>query len=738
MYNIFADMPLLFARNLGINKFMRFRLIQLEYFSRSFMKIWHQLPLVRLIIPFISGILTAIYNPCQIENFSLIIIPYILIIGFIVLVPSFRISYRKSWIFGLAITVLLFGLGYQLTISKTQKYSRDHFSNFLTGQSNVHARLAASPIEKAKSLKVIIEIIEVKVFEQWIPTTGKAMAYIYKDERSLKLKYGDEVFINSGFRGIDGPQNPGEFDYKSFLMFHNITEVSYIKSEEWKETGINSGNGFLTSCYMIRDNLLQILREKNVMGDEYAVGAALLLGYSDMLDPEIISAYSETGALHILSVSGLHVAIVYMIFNSLLFFLDKFKKGPFIKAIFLITALWMYAALTGLSPSVLRAATMFTFIIIAKTFDFHTNIYNTLAASAFLLLSIDPFLIMEVGFQLSYIAVAGIVYIQPIIFNKFEPSGWLMHQAWGITTVSIAAQIATFPLGLHYFHQFPNYFLISNFIVIPVSTLIIYLGIALFAFSKISFIAIWLGVGFSWMVWLLNHTVQMIEKWPHALIQGISISVFETLLIYIIVLGLLYYFTKKAGSYLITSLLALILFLCLQIKEQYFQNNQKKLIVYNIRNVSAIDFIQNRSNTLLTNPEFGNNQNALSFSVKQNWYELGIKYSKIIYENYESPYLFVRNNFILFNRKKIIIWQDLLNAENPDLPLVNRMKVDYLIISKNPKTSIGDILKIFAPEKIIFDSSNSEHYFKKCELACREFNQDFYSVTRDGAFIADL
>lgn len=702
------------------------------------MKIWHQLPLVRLIIPFITGILTAIYFPYQIENFSLIIIPYILIIGFIVLVPSFRISYRKSWIFGLAITILLFALSYQLTIYKTSRFFPDHFSIYLKENAVVHARLSAPPIEKEKSIKIVVEVLEVKPFSQWMKSSGKAMVYISKDDRSKKLRYGEEIFLNSNFIEIPDTKNPGEFNYRNFLSFHNIYQQTYAKAEDWFALSLNSGNFLLSFCYNFRNSLLDILKDKKVTGDEYAVGAALLLGYSDMLEPDLISAYSSTGALHVLSVSGLHVAIVYVVFNWLLFFLDKIKNGNIIKAILLIILLWLYAALTGLSPSVLRAATMFSFIVIAKTFDRHTNIYNTLAASAFLLLCINPFLIMEVGFQLSYIAVIGIVYIQPKIYNWFEPSNWILDQIWTITAVSIAAQIATFPLGLHYFHQFPNYFLLSNFIVIPVSTIIIYIGIALFLLAKISFLAAYLALGFSWFVWLLNESVKMIEKWPYSLLQGISITVFETWLIYGMTILFFYYFSMRKNKYLISGLVFLMLVLCFQVKEQYAEQHQKKIVIYNIRNVSAIDFIESKNNTLLTDSTFAQNESGLLFHVKHNWWNLGINKSRIITGNYNSDQLLINKNAVSFIEKRIVVLNDSFKVKPSNKETGGRIALDYLIISKNKDINIESVLKIFKPAQIIFDSSNTAYTLKKLKKECIALHQEFYSVSDSGAFINDI
>ncbi len=696
------------------------------------MNIWKQAPLVRLIIPFLAGILTAIYFPFQGEYFLPVIVAFAIIIASIVLIPKLNVSYRKSWWFGGLVSFTLFAAGCQLTILKTEKFRTDHFFRLTDGSAYVHARVAKSCVEKERSVKTVLEITEVKQGSQWHKTSGKAMVYFKKNENALRLKYGDQLLLKTNFTDVSPPQNPAEFDYKKYLEYNNIYQQAYVASNSWTSTGINSGNTILSYCISLREKLLNTLSSNNIKGDEYAVGAALLLGYSDKLDAEIISAYAGTGALHVLSVSGLHVAIVYAVFNWLLFFLDKFKRGNIIKAAFLLLLLWFYSALTGLSPSVLRAATMFSFIVIAKSFNRHTNIYNTLAASAFLLLLFDPYLIMNVGFQLSYIAVIGIVYIQPKIYNRFEFNRWLPDQIWLITTVSIAAQIATFPLGLYYFHQFPNYFLLSNFIVIPLSTLIIYLGIALFSFSGIAAVTGFLAVIFSYSVWLLNSSVKLIEQWPYALLSGISISALETWIIYGTIILSLYYFAKPKFQYLMYLSGALILLLCLQIKEQQDQYHQKKLIVYNIPKTKAIDFIDAKNNLLYTDSAFTKNESQLLFHIKHNWWELGIDENQIVSKNIRSAALNIQDNFIQFYDKRIIV----INNEN--YRIAQPVNTDYIIISKDPKIKMKDILKYCAAKKIIFDSSNSIYKLKKWKEECIALHQPYYAVADSGAFVVDL
>lgn len=699
------------------------------------MKVWNQAPLVRLLIPFLLGILFAVYLPFHFSNILFYAAIVFCIIAGIVLIPKFNISYRKSFWFGLLISISLFIFAYQLTIYKTQKFSASHFSNNCSGNSIVYARLADSYIEKEKSLKTIIEVLAIKEDNGWKKCTGKALVYIKTDSLALDLKYGDEFLMSVDFKEVSAPQNPGEFNYKRFLSFHNIYHQAYVKNNEWKSINQNSGNPILKYSIGLRNNLLEILKQNKLTGDELSVGAALLLGYTDKLDADIISAYSSTGALHVLSVSGLHVAIVYIVFSWLLVFLDKDKKGRIIKAVLLILFLWFYAALTGLSPSVLRAATMFSFIIVAKAANKHTNIYNTLAASALFLLLINPYLIMEVGFQLSYLAVIGIVYIQPKIYEWFEFDNWFLDQIWMITAVSIAAQIATFPLGLHYFHQFPNYFLLSNLIVIPVSTLIIYIGIALFTLSTIPLFVKYLAIAFTWLIWFLNASVKWIESLPFSLLQGISISVLETWLLYGLIILFLFYLSNRKYNFLIYSLSFCVVILISQVIEQQIQFNQKKIVVYNVAKTTAIDFINSKQNILLTDSIFAKNDSRLLFHVKHNWWDLGMNKSQIVVDDFTNSDLFVKNNFVqFFDKRMFVLNKPIQFKENYS----QKINLDYLIVSSNTKMSMEEITDMFRVKKFIFDSSNSEYRIKQWKEECEELNQEYYSAMDSGALEINL
>lgn len=230
------------------------------------MKIWNLAPLVRLFIPFLTGIIAAVYFPFQFDCLFFLIIFLTLIISAIVLIPALSISYKRSYWFGVLLNATLFITAYQLSILKTEKFNADHFSKSMDSTSYVYVRLKEPYLEKENTLKVVMEILGVKKGNDWKPTSGKAMIYFQKDARSLQLNYGDELLLKANFVEVPKPQNPGEYDYKRFLAFHNICQQAYIKKNDWIYTGNNTANTFIKYCIDLRNSLLTILTTNHIKG----------------------------------------------------------------------------------------------------------------------------------------------------------------------------------------------------------------------------------------------------------------------------------------------------------------------------------------------------------------------------------------------------------------------------------------------------------------------------------------
>ncbi len=692
---------------------------------------WNSAPFFRLLLPFGTGILATIFFPLFPLNQLLVVVTFFTLIVSFFIISRFSRNYRISWLYGLLTSITLFFAGYQITVLKTEHFSNRHYLNYLEGTAFLHIRIISSGVEKEKSIKTIVECLSVSQNRKSISVSGKAMIYFQKNPQSLNLRSGDELIVKNKFYQLSKAKNPGEFDYQKFMYYKSIYRQAILKSTDWIHTGKNSCNYMMRISLNLRNKLLDIFKQANLEGDNFAVAAALLVGYTDKLDTDLLSAYSQTGALHVLSVSGLHVAIVFILFSRVLFFLNRFKYGILFKVLLLIFFLWFYALLSGLSPSVLRSAAMFSFIVFAKSLKKQSNIYNILSVSAFLLLLFNPYLLLDVGFQLSYLAVAGIVFIQPYAEQLKRTKSWLMSQIYDLISVSIAAQLATFPLSLYYFHQFPNYFLLSNLLVIPLSTVIMYLGIFLIAVSWNPVLLKYVSLLFSMLLSVLNKTIFYISQFPYAITNGIFISGGQMWWLYFILFTFFLFFIYKRLLFLKSFLIGSIVLMTSLILEQLKQMQQQKIIVYSIPGTSVIDFIYGYEHVIFVGGKAVKDPGTWQKKIKAVADELNLHTPLVIDKDVKAPFVCIKNGIIQFIDQKIVVVKECRKNRLPG----TKLQVDYIIMTGDADVAIAEIKKTYAVRCIVFDSSNSFKTVRKWEKECITLGQSYYSVPDSGAFV---
>lgn len=701
---------------------------------------FHKIPIVRLIIPFIIGIIFKIQFPFDFHYCNYIIISLFLLYLVLIKVKKLNSNYKIRWFYGIVVYLILFFVGVEVVKLQNKK--------FLTAKQDdkglVIATVVKQPEEKPKSIKLIVEVNSIRDKDIWINTNGEAIIYLQKDTLAKQLNVGNQIMFNTILSDIKNQGNPDEFDYKKYLAYHLISRQTYVNSDDWRLMTKDKGDKVVLYSAKLRNYLLSIYRKYGIKGKNFAVLSALTLGYKDKLDQQTKRSYSSSGAMHILAVSGLHVGIIYLIINYLLCFLNKKTITIIIKTFLIIIILWCYAFLTGLSPSVLRSTIMFSFIATGGTLKRPVNTYNTIAASAFLLLCINPFYIFDVGFQLSYLAVTGIVFFYKKIYSIFEFKSWFVDKVWSLTAVSISAQFSTFPIALFYFHKFPNYFLLTNMIVIPFATVLIYLAILLFVFSPFNSIALVIAKVLSFFVKTLNYSVSFIEKLPYSTINNIYIDDYQTILLYLIIILTTLFFIIRKSRYLQLALVSVIVFLSVNIYQSYNLSKQKKFIVYNIRNISAYNFIKGNNNVLIANIDDSSYENNVKYQVKNNWLKLGLKNENIVnidnsdkskFDNFRHNNFFYKNKFIDFMGKRFLIVNKNIYKS---LNIKKKINLDYLILSNNVNMSINDIVSTFNVNQIIIDSSNSVWKKEIWEKDSNLYNIKCYSVADLGAYQADL
>ncbi len=698
---------------------------------------WKQYPFIRLFLPFCLGIVTAINYPSS--NFSFYWIALLFIVTIVILILSNKwISYQYRWLPGVLIMLFLFFSGFTLCCIHNEYHHSTHFSKLISGKGLYTAGITEPPEIKDNSVKVVVQVKQGRASNMWVNCSGSMVLYLQKDSNACSLQYGDLLMIHADPNEIRPPQNPSEFNYKRYLAHKNIFHQSYLKQHQWQKVASGKGHMLKAFATSLRQKLLHIFEENNITGREYAVISAILLGQTDKIDPELIKAYSGSGAVHVLAVSGMHVGLIFISLSIALSFLDKVKHGKMIKALLILLAIWFYALLTGMSPSVIRATTMLSFIVIGKSLRRNADTLNILFASAFFILLFNPFLISSVGFQLSYLAVGGILLINEAITGIFTPDNFLLKKCWEISSVSISAQLITSPLSMLYFHQFPNYFLLTNVVVFIFAAVVMYAGIVVLLVSFIPYVSTISAQILVYLVYGMNQSISIIEGLPYSVSRGIQLNNLDAILLYLLIFALILLFFQKAKRFAFIAL-SMVLLLFTSFTYQSFQHlQQKKLIVYAIPKTSAYEFINGKYQIILSDSSLMKDDSKFGFHI-QNYHTLcGISTKSFItpYENYknETLHLNKQQNFIQFYNQRIAIVTGCRKNQSP----ARKLKLDYLILSGNAKTGIEDLLRVFEPGLIVFDASNAQWKTEKWEKECVKLQKAYYNVVKMGALVVEV
>ena len=742
---------------------------------RSF---WSSTPMLRLAFALIAGISFEIAID-GIFHFSpqIILVPTLLLLlsgAFIIAAANIKnvtLTYRLRILNGIALHTLIIAFGFLLTWFYTQKNYPTNFAHFLTGKNVLVVKITEPPVLRDKTVMVNTEVMEVNNATGHFATTGNIQLSFLKDSICQTLSYGDELLIRSRIDTTDGPKNPYEFNFKTYQAFHNIYNKSFVTSSDWAFVARNQGNGLLAAIYKLRDNFLKVLARYVTNKNDFGVASAIMLGYRDYINADIMRAYASSGAVHVLSVSGLHVSIMFFMLNFLLGWMDKRgRKMVFAKAGIIILFIWFYACLTGLSPPVLRSAMMFTLIQLGQVLLRNINTYNIVAASAVLLMLFNPFVITDVGFQLSYIAVFGIIYLQPKIAAIFSVTevdppvfkthgNWLyklfllfrydlkwlslkmLDLCWQLMAASLAAQIATLPLCFMYFYQFPNLFLLSNMVVIPLGNLLLFAGTGLFSVSHIPYLNDLAGWLFNFILVWLDRFIFWIDSLPFALTNAICVSAIEMVLLYLLIF-LLCWLTEQRRNRVVISALAIILLLCsISSFKKFEQHGQKEIVVYSVPKQKALAFISDRTIYYDIDTALYDNQSNMQFHIYHHWWQSGISNQLSLTDSIIlKPGLVSmglrQGKLILFEGKKVLLLDSLATADIYGTRI--KLKADLVILSGAPKVSIPILKRSIDFDEVVFDSSTKTSSRKRWKKDCSELNINYWDVNTDGAYIWNL
>ena len=671
-------------------------------------------PMIRVFILLATGILLAIYVGTSIQLFLFYMI--------LLLMWWFRrrsnSSMHKGYLEGIGFSILIMSFGIILVNLHDDHHHEDYFSRFLDQSSFFEIRLLETPDLRRTSRKAEVEVIGLWNGVERIDLKGKAIVYI-DSGTEIELESFKTYLIPDKFKEVAAPYNPHQFNYKRYLSFKGIRQQAYIRSAEIVELPYSRSRNIRRVSHDLQSRLLSILKELIPDPQENAVASALILGYKNDLDPELKKAYAGSGAMHVLAVSGLHVGLIYVLIMNILAPLRRIRKlQPFV-LIFALIVLWAYALITGLSPSVQRATTMFGFIMAVQLLRRGSDMYNTLAGSAVFLLVIDPFMITEVGFQLSFLAVFGIVFFHSRIHPLFKSRVWLVNKIWTLCSISISAQITTAPLSILYFHQFPNYFIIANLLVIPLVTLILYLGMATLVLSSVPILNSLFAYLLSKLISLINAITAVVESIPGALSEGISIDLIDAWLLYCILLSivLLIIYNRKRFIYPIVVLLSVLLIKS-EIKD-IDNRSSASFTAYYIPGYLGFEFRFGDQVEFFGDSGLINDENRMLFHVYNNWWYHSV--------NDLDPFLIKDGNFLFEIREngqllKTIGLMDKYDASFP--------ATDHLLIYGDPFLPMRSL----KTENLIL---NADNLFSKTRFWCKSADSldlSYWNIMSDGAY----
>lgn len=693
---------------------------------------WLPFPFLRITLAYVIGIIAAIHGS---SNLSFNIIGWVVVTVCVALIVVYLIGRRYFYSLNLLIGPLcifiLFLLGFARTYVTTPSNNPNHLThNYEKVEAYIVTTLGSST-ERNKTHRVLAKMERVKDSNGWHSSRTKLYLYFQKDSLFSEIKYGDKLMIAGSPDLLSSPKNPYEFDYKQYIGHQGIYYSDYVPFVDWQLIGNNPPSLLLKYSNELRGYFKRIIRSSIDSHREQAIALALILGIKDEIDADINKAYASAGAMHVLAVSGLHVGVVFWVI-ALLF--GKLKKNPKWKWVYLVVVLivlWGYAFVTGLSSSVLRAVTMFSLVAFGSVSNRQTNIYNTLAASAFLLLCYNPYMIMSVGFQLSFVAVFGIVYMQPKIYSWFSVDNVVLEKGWMITSVSIAAQVATAPLVVLYFHQLPTYFFISNLVVIPGAFVILCSGILLLATYELSYVGEWIGNLLEFFIYLVNEVVFFIRLIPYNTMDNIYITTFQSWCIIVLISGAmaLFYFRK----------FAIAVFLLLPVLSFSGQNwmrnvsnvNQKKIVFYSINNELAIDFIEGNSALFMASERLRSDSEKLKFHIAPNRLAWGVPLDYKLVNKEDLLLPIARKNGV-----EIIVWNGvsiaIIDGEYPGGH--DKLKVDYLYVNRPTYKTMKQASETFIFEKALI---NGQSYLVD-NKSFESFRDKIYSLPTQGALVVDV
>ena len=640
-------------------------------------------------------------------------------LSLLVLLFVFFLIARKQFIKTIWFGVLAFLVMISVGILTTNFHNQKNFSKHYTNQISLEKDSLKTITFKIREVlkpgnyydKYVIDILNVDD----VNVNGKSLLNIEKDTLKPALKI-DGVFISkTTFKDLFHPLNPHQFDYKNYLDKKYIYHQLFIPNESLLKVKSNTHTLFGVASN-IREFINKKLKPYHFKPNELAIINALLLGQRQDISEEVYTSYTNAGAIHILAVSGLHVGIILIILSLVFKPLERFKHGKLIKTILLVSMLWSFALIAGLSASVTRAVTMFSIIAIALNLKRPTNIYNTLAISMFVILLFKPLFLFDVGFQLSYLAVFAIVIIDPFLYKFWQPKNYVIDKFWHTFTITVSAQFGIIPVSLYYFHQFPSLFFVSNLVIIPFLGLILGFGILIILLAVLNILPHFVANIYGYTISLMNNFVGWVSHQESFLFKDIPFSFLSVLVSYVLIVSFIRLLFKRNYSNLKFFLIAVFMFQIASIYTKYNKPSNEFVVFHK----SRYSLLGNVSNDKIQVANDFDSLTKISNHIIRD-YVVGNHISHIEEQQIQPIYQ-------LNNKKLLVI--DSLGVYN-----IKSFNPHYILLRQSPKINLNRLIDSIKPQQIIADGSNYKSYVKRWETICKKRKLPFHQTNEKGAFI---
>ena len=691
----------------------------------------HRYPFLRLLCPLVAGIYCGDELFFQRQSGGIVSGVFLLfLLSFGGLIFFFnRKRYSGRWLFGSCLLLFCFTLGIGLVNREL------HQTDYEFPQKETVYRLIVTEQPQTKERSVLCRVL---LTEQIDSVSGrltldhKALLYFTKDSLSERLCSGDELLVYTKLSPPVNNGNPDEFDYARFLSRRQIVAIGFAYTDDWKVISRSTTRSFRQQAMDYRGYVLSVYRRLGFRGDDLAVLLALTVGYKEELSEDIRETYSISGASHVLALSGLHIGFLYLLLCFCLRWLpERWRTAALLRTLLILLFLWAFAFFTGLSASVVRSVVMFSLFALAELSGRASFSLNTLLIAAFFMLLCRPSWLFDVGFQLSFCAVAAILLIQPRIYRLIPVSGFRIGRyIGGLMSVSIAAQIGTAPLVLLYFSRFSTHFLLTNLLVIPLVSLIMYISVILLLLNPLSFVQEFVAAVLRGLVGMLNNCVRWIEQLPWASVDGVWVYLPEVFGFYLVLILLRRYLFSRTGKRLVICLSCLFLVCIYHVSMRVIDRPRQSIVFYNVYNCPVVHCVASDGYSWLAYADSLPDESRLRKAASKRWNRQGLKPPQAVTVGYTSPALFYDHHLLSFSGYRICVLNDnYWRNKTTRQPL----SIDYLYVCEGYEGYLRELTNLFVIRNVVLDASLSNRRLQAYKIECQQQGIHFISLSDKGS-----